>query len=208
MKKSVVIVDDHSLFRAGVRAELDGLVDVRGDAATVEEAVACVVELEPDVVLLDVHLPGIDGIEATRRIRAELPEVPVLMLSAGAPDDVVLESVRAGASGYLLKDAGADELKDAIQAVAAGGSYFSPEVAAKLAGGVRRGGPAVERLTARELAVLRRLAGGAANKEIAAALRISENTVESHLRNIYAKLDVRSRTEALRRADDWGILAV
>ena len=120
----------------------------------------------------------------------------------------MLEAVRAGARGYLLKDIGVDELHEAVQDVAAGGSYFTATAAAKLAGGVHRGGAAAERLTPRELAVLRRLATGAPNKEIAAALSICENTVESHLRSIYGKLEVRSRTEALRRATEWGILTV
>jgi DNA-binding NarL/FixJ family response regulator/signal transduction histidine kinase len=206
----VLLADDHPLVREGVQRMLESMpgVVLVAEVGTGEEAVAGAVELAPQVVLMDVQLPGFDGIEATRRIRDELPSVSVVMLSATAPDDVVLESVRAGARGYVLKDVGADELRQAISTVAAGGSYFAPPIAAKLAGGVRRGGPAVERLTPRELAVLRHLAAGEANKEIAARLRISENTVESHLRSIYAKLDVRSRTEALRRAHEWGILAV
>ncbi len=206
----VLIADDHPFFRDGMRMFLETTPDivVVGEAGTGEEALARAVELAPDVVLMDVQMPGMDGIEATRRIRAELPHVGVVILSTSAPDDVVMESVRAGARGYLLKDAGPDELRDAVQAVASGGSYFTPAVAAKLAGGVQRGGTAAERLTARELAVLRRLATGASNKQIAAALHISENTVESHLRGIYGKLNVRSRTEALRRAAEWGILRI
>ncbi len=206
----VLLADDHVLVREGVRRMLEAAPGVRliAEVGSGEEAVERAAELRPDVILMDVHLPGIDGIEATRRIRADLPDVPVVMLSTTAPDDVVLESVRAGARGYRLKEIGPDELREAVCTATAGGSPFSPDAQAKLAGGVRRGGPAVERLSVRELAVLRHLATGAANKEIAAALRITENTVESHLRNVYAKLDVRSRTEALRRATDWGILAV
>ncbi len=206
----VLLVDDHAMVREGVRRMLEtmpGIVLV-GEAETAEQALARVRDLAPQVVLMDVHLPDMDGVEATRRIRADLPSANVLMLSTTAPDDVVLEAVRADARGYLLKDAGAEELRNAIQRAAEGGSYFSPSVAAKLAGGVRRGGPAVERLTARELAVLRHLANGAANKEIAGRLKISANTVQSHLRHIYGKLDVRSRTEALRRASEWGILEI
>ena len=206
----LLLADDHALVRGGVRRMVEAMPNclLVGEVASGEEAVARAVELAPDVVLMDVQLPGMDGIEATRRIRAELPHVGVVILSTSAPDDVVLEAVRAGARGYLLKDAGSDELRDAVQAVAGGGTYFTPVVAAKLAGGVQRGGSAAERLTARELAVLRRLASGAANKQIAAALHISENTVESHLRSIYGKLEVRSRTEALRRASEWGILSL
>jgi DNA-binding NarL/FixJ family response regulator/signal transduction histidine kinase len=206
----LLLADDHVVVRGGVRRLVEAMPGVLlvGEAATGEEAVARAIELAPDVILMDVQMPGLDGLEATRRIRAALPRVGVAVLSTSAPDDVVMEAVRAGARGYLLKDVGPDELRDAILAVAAGGSYFAPSVAAKLAGGVRRGGTAVERLTARELAVLRRLAAGATNKQIAASLKISENTVESHLRNIYGKLEVRSRTEALRRAAEWGILAV
>jgi DNA-binding NarL/FixJ family response regulator/signal transduction histidine kinase len=206
----VVLADDHVLVRQGVRRMVDAMpgVSLVGEAASGHEAIHATLELAPDVVLMDVNMPGIDGLEAIRRIHAELISVGVIVLSTTAPDDVVLEAVRAGARGYLLKDVGADELRAAIQTVAAGGSYFAPSVAAKLAGGVHRGGSAAERLTPRELAVLRRLATGAPNKEIAAALSISENTVESHLRSVYGKLDVRSRTEALRRATEWGILTV
>jgi DNA-binding NarL/FixJ family response regulator/signal transduction histidine kinase len=206
----VLLADDHAVVREGLRRMLETIAGVLvvGEARDGEETLARAAELQPRVVLMDVQMPGVDGVEATRRLRAELPGVEVVMLSTTAPDDVVMESVRAGARGYLLKDANADDLREAIEAAAAGGSYFAPSIAAKLVGGVRRGGPAVERLTARELAVLRHLALGEPNKEIAANLRISENTVESHLRSVYAKLDVRSRTEALRRASEWGILAV
>jgi len=179
-----------------------------GEADNGLDVIERALALAPDVVLMDVQMPGADGLVATRRIREQLPSTGVIMLSTNAPDDVVLEAVRAGARGYLLKDVSVDELREALHTVAAGGSYFTPTAAAKLAGGVRRGGAATERLTPRELAVLRRLATGAPNKEIAAALSISENTVESHLRNIYGTLEVRSRTEALRRATEWGMLAV
>src|SRR3954454_18137874 len=206
----VVLADDHAPGRQGVRRMIDAMpgVVLVSEAGSGNEAIAQTLDLAPHVVLMDVNMPGTDGLEAIRRIHAQLLSVGVIVLSTTAPDDVVLEAVRAGARGYLLKDVGIDELRAAIQTVAAGGSYFAPAVAAKLAGGVHRGGSAAERLTPRELAVLRRLATGAPNKEIAAALSISENTVESHLRSIYGKLEVRSRTEALRRATEWGILAV
>ena len=206
----VLLADDHALVRQGVRRMIDAMpgVSLIAEVDNGADAIARTLELAPDVVLMDVNMPGLDGLEAIRRIHAELLSVGVVVLSTTAPDDVVLEAVRAGARGYLLKDVGVDELRQAVQTVAAGGSYFAPAVAAKLAGGVHRGGSAAERLTPRELAVLRRLATGAPNKEIAAALSISENTVESHLRSIYGKLEVRSRTEALRRATEWGILAV
>jgi DNA-binding NarL/FixJ family response regulator len=206
----VLLADDHVLVRQGVRRMIDAMpgLSLVAEADNGKDAIVRTLELAPDVVLMDVNMPGLDGLEAIRRIHAEILSVRVIVLSTTAPDDVVLEAVRAGARGYLLKDVGIEELKVAIQTVAAGGSYFAPAVAAKLAGGVHRGGSAAERLTPRELAVLRRLATGAPNKEIAAALSISENTVESHLRSIYGKLEVRSRTEALRRATEWGILAV
>jgi DNA-binding NarL/FixJ family response regulator len=206
----VLLADDHTLVREGIRRMIDGIGDLVlvGEAENGKEAVERALELAPDVILMDVQMPGLDGLAATRRIRAQIQSTGVVILSTNAPDDVVLEAVRAGARGYLLKDVSLEELREAVQTVAAGGSYFTPTAAAKLAGGVRRGGTAAERLTPRELAVLRRLATGAPNKEIAAALSISENTVESHLRSIYGKLEVRSRTEALRRATEWGILAV
>ena len=206
----VLLADDHMLVREGVRRMIESTsgVELVGEAEDGERAVARALELAPEVVLLDVRMPGLDGLEVTRRLKTELPGAGVIVLSTSAPDDVVLEAVRAGAKGYLLKDVGVGELREAIRAVAAGGSAFSPAIAAKLAGGVLRGGPAAERLTARELDVLRRLATGATNKEIAVALGISENTVESHLRGIYGKLDVRGRTEALRRASDWGVLSL
>jgi DNA-binding NarL/FixJ family response regulator/signal transduction histidine kinase len=206
----VLLADDHTLVREGIRRMIDGIGNLVlvGEADNGLDVFTRALELAPDVVLMDVQMPGADGLAATRRIRAQIPSTGVIVLSTNAPDDVVLEAVRAGARGYLLKDVNLDELREAVHTVAAGGSYFTPTAAAKLAGGVRRGGTAAERLTPRELAVLRRLATGAPNKEIAAALSISENTVESHLRSIYGKLEVRSRTEALRRATEWGILAV
>ncbi len=206
----VLLADDHALVRQGVRRMLDAMpgVSLVAEVENGSDAIARTLELAPDVALVDVNMPGLDGLEAIRRIHAELLSIGVVVLSTTAPDDVVLEAVRAGARGYLLKDVGVDELRLAIQTVAAGGANIAPVVAANQAGGGPPGGSAAERLTPRELAVLRRLATGAPNKEIAAALSISENTVESHLRSIYAKLEVRSRTEALRRATEWGILAV
>jgi DNA-binding NarL/FixJ family response regulator/signal transduction histidine kinase len=206
----VLLADDHVLVRQGVRRMIDAMpgVSLVAEAENGTEAIRLALELAPDVVLMDVNMPGLDGLEALRKVHAARVTIGLIVLSTTAPDDIVLEAVRAGARGYLLKDVDAEDLRAAIQTVAAGGSYFAPSVAAKLAGGVHRGGSAAERLTPRELAVLRRLATGAPNKEIAAALSISENTVESHLRSIYGKLEVRSRTEALRRATEWGILAV
>jgi DNA-binding NarL/FixJ family response regulator len=199
---SVVIVDDHQLFRSGVRAELGGLVDVLGDAATVEDAVRLIAELEPDVVLLDVHMPGGGGLEV---IRQSAPAQRFLALSVSdAPEDVIAV-VRAGARGYVTKTISGDELADAIRRVAGGDAVFSPRLAGFVLDAFAALTPAevdpeLDQLTAREREVLRHIARGYLYKEIAARLGISTKTVEAHVSAVLRKLQLSSRHELSRWA--------
>ena len=205
--RSVVIVDDHSLFRAGVRSELDGLVDVIGDAATVEEAIECVVRLEPDVVLLDVHMPGGGGLEVLRQVSEKRPAQRFLALSVSdAPEDVIA-IIRAGARGYVTKTISGQELADAVRRIADGDAVFSPRLAgfvldafASISGPVEVNDPELEQLTAREREVLRHIARGYLYKEIAARLNISTKTVEAHVSAVLRKLQLSSRHELSRWA--------
>ena len=204
---SVVIVDDHSLFRAGVRSELDGLVEVLGDASTVEEAVECVVRLEPDVVLLDVHMPGGGGLEVLRQVTEKRPAQRFLALSVSdAPEDVIA-IIRAGARGYVTKTISGEELADAVRRIADGDAVFSPRLAgfvldafASISGPVEVNDPELEQLTAREREVLRHIARGYLYKEIAARLNISTKTVEAHVSAVLRKLQLSSRHELSRWA--------
>ena len=205
--KSVVIVDDHSLFRAGVRSELDGLVNVIGDAATVEEAIECVVRLEPDVVLLDVHMPGGGGLEVLRQVTEKRPAQRFLALSVSdAPEDVIA-IIRAGARGYVTKTISGEELADAVRRIADGDAVFSPRLAgfvldafASISGPVEVNDPELEQLTAREREVLRHIARGYLYKEIAARLNISTKTVEAHVSAVLRKLQLSTRHELSRWA--------
>ncbi|MDA0172269.1 response regulator transcription factor [Solirubrobacter taibaiensis] len=205
--RSVVIVDDHSLFRAGVRSELDGLVDVIGDAATVEEAIECVVRLEPDVVLLDVHMPGGGGLEVLRQVTEKRPAQRFLALSVSdAPEDVIA-IIRAGARGYVTKTISGEELADAVRRIADGDAVFSPRLAgfvldafASISGPVEVNDPELEQLTAREREVLRHIARGYLYKEIAARLNISTKTVEAHVSAVLRKLQLSTRHELSRWA--------
>ena len=209
----VVIVDDHALFRAGVRAELDGLVDVVGDAGSVGEAVSCVLELEPDVVLLDVQMPDGGGAEVIRGVAPQRPAIRFLALSVSdAPDDVI-SIIRAGARGYVTKTISGPELADAVRRVAGGDAVFSPRLAgfvldafagtpprrapAETDGG---GDPELDQLTAREREVLQHLARGYMYKEIALRLGISAKTVEAHVSAVLRKLQLSNRHELSRWA--------
>jgi DNA-binding NarL/FixJ family response regulator len=201
----VVIVDDHQLFRAGVRAELDGLVDVLADASTVEDAVKLILEVEPDVVVLDVHMPGGGGLEVIRQVGERRPAPRFLALSVSdAPEDVIAV-IRAGARGYVTKTISGAELADAIRRVADGDAVFSP----RLAGFVLDAfasltpvevDPELDQLTTREREVLRHIARGYLYKEIAARLGISTKTVEAHVSAVLRKLQLSSRHELSRWA--------
>jgi len=201
----ILIVDDHAIVRKGLRALLvtEPGLEVVAEAENGQQAIAEARRLCPDVVLMDLVMPGMDGLEATRRITAEQPGVPgtprVLVLTSFAADDKVFPALKAGALGYLLKDSGPEELVQAIQQVHRGESSLHPSIARrllqKLAQPSRRD-PVVEALTEREIDVLRLVAGGQSNRQIADGLCISEATVRTHVSSILSKLNVCSRTQA------------
>ncbi len=204
----VLIADDHSVVREGLRMflRLDPEVEVAGEAADGDEAVRLARQLRPDVVLMDLLMPVMDGIAATAAIRRELPETEVLALTSVLEDETVIGAVRAGAIGYVLKDTRAEALCQAIKAAAAGQVQLTPQAAARLMQAVSAP-EHPESLTTRETEVLRLLAQGAANKQIAQQLHISENTVRSHVSTILRKLGVQSRTQATLYAVRSGLVA-
>jgi DNA-binding NarL/FixJ family response regulator len=203
---SVVIVDDHELFRAGVRAELEGLVDVRGDAGTVEQAVAAILGEKPDVVLLDVHMPGGGGVEVIRQVARERPAQRFLALSVSDAAEDVIAVIRAGARGYVTKSISGEDLAGAVQRVAKGDAVFSPRLAGFVLdafhGEISEAevDPELDRLTLREREVLRLIAGGYLYKEIALRLDISPKTVEAHVSAVLRKLQLSNRHELSRWA--------
>jgi len=204
----VLIVDDHSVVREGLRMFLvrDPDLEVVGEALDGAEALQQARQLRPDVVVMDLLMPVMDGIAATRAIRRELPETEVLALTSVLESASVVDAIRAGAIGYLLKDTQAAELRRAIKAAAAGQVQLSPQASAHLLGAIRT--PELpEPLTPREMDVLRLLAQGQSNKEIARALDLVEETVKSHVRHILAKLGVQSRTQAVLAAIRLGIVS-
>jgi len=204
----VLIVDDHSVVREGLRMFLvrDPDLEVVGEALDGAEALQQARQLRPDVVVMDLLMPVLDGIAATRAIRRELPETEVLALTSVLESASVVDAIRAGAIGYLLKDTQAAELRKAIKAAAAGQVQLSPQASAHLLGAIRT--PELpEPLTPREMDVLRLLAQGQSNKEIARALDLVEETVKSHVRHILAKLGVQSRTQAVLAAIRLGIVS-
>ena len=212
----IAIVDDHALFRAGVRAELAERVDVVGDAGTVEEAVALILETRPEVVLLDVHMPGGGGIEVIRAVAPEAPETRFLALSVSDAAEDVIAVIRAGARGYVTKTISADELADAIRQVAAGDAVFSPRLAGFVLDAFAGPPPAqptappapddLDQLTPREQEVLRYIARGYMYKEIAHHLGISAKTVEAHVSAVLRKLQLSSRHELSRWAVERRLL--
>jgi len=205
----ILIADDHGVVRQGLRMflSLDPELEVVGEAANGEEALIMARELEPDVVLMDLLMPVMDGFAATEAIRAELPEVEVIALTSVLEDDSVSGAVRAGAIGYLLKNTEADELGRAIKAATDGQVQLAPEAVARLMHEVRAP-EAPQALTERETEVLKLLARGKANKQIANSLFIEEKTVKAHVSSILSKLSVSSRTQAALHAVRTSMVSV
>jgi DNA-binding NarL/FixJ family response regulator len=207
----VLVVDDHPMWRDGVRADLeaDGRSRVVAEAADAEEAIAAALRERPDLVLMDLNLPGLPGTTAIRHISEQLPDTRLLVLSASAAEADVLEAVKAGASGYLLKSATGSELTEAVQQVAKGEPVFSASLAALVLGEFRRvaaGGDAGDQqLTERETEVLKLVARGYAYKEIADRLVISVRTVQNHVQSILRKLQLNGRYELMRYAIHRGL---
>lgn len=205
MTVTVLLVDDHPVVRSGLRAVLDtDDVQVIGEAATGEEALALTAHLHPDVVLCDLRLgAGIDGIQTTAALRALDPAPAVLILTTFDRDAEIRGAIEAGAAGYLLKEVDPQLILDGIRRAAAGAMVLAPDLAARLLEGLRSPLP---RLTDRETEVLRLLATGAANREIARTLFVTEATVKSHLAHIFTKLDVDSRSRAIHVAREAGLI--
>ena len=202
-----MVVDDHPLFRAGLTGLLATVTDVEVVAAVGDgdEAVRQAVDLQPQVVLMDLNLPGTPGLEATRRITAQAPAVAVLVLTMVDDDDSVLAALKVGARGYLLKGAVQEEVLAAIRSVAAGGAVFGPGVAQRVLSGARTPRPRyTEELTDREAQVLALIADGRSNPEIARELGVTVKTVQNHVSHVLAKMQVRDRTQAALRTRGLG----
>jgi DNA-binding NarL/FixJ family response regulator len=212
----VLLVDDQRLMRDGLRTliELESDLDVAGEAEDGLEAVTAYRNLGPDIVLMDVRMPNLNGVEATRRIKADWPEANILILTTFDDDEYIFEGLRAGASGYLLKDVSGKELADAIRTVAHGGTLIAPSVARKVVSEFARLKPAdsasadslPEPLSEREIEILKVLAQGRTNKEIADTLHLAEGTVKNYVTSILQKIGARDRTQAAIRARELGIL--
>ena len=203
---SLLVADDHPVVRAGLRGMLESQPDfeVIGEATTGKEAVQLTDRLHPKVILMDLRMPEMDGVTAISKIKAEHPDIHVLVVTTYDSDADILPAIENGATGYLLKDAPREELFQAIRSAAQGKPLLAPAVAARLMERTR--GPAEEALSGREIEVLALVAKGASNKEIANQLWISEATVKSHLLHVFAKLGVADRTAAVTKALERGIL--
>jgi DNA-binding NarL/FixJ family response regulator len=211
----ILLVDDQALFREGLRTLLSVQTDfeVVGEAGNGAEAVRRVEELRPHVVLMDLRMPVLDGVAATRQLRRAHPEVRIIILTTFDDDEYVFEGLRAGAVGYLLKDAPSEKLFEAVRAAARGESFLQPAIAAKVVAEFARLTPStsaeeelIDPLTDRELEVLQHVATGATNREIAEALFIAEGTVKNHLTSILSKLGVRDRTQAALKARELRLI--
>ena len=209
----ILIADDHPVVREGLNAMLSREVDFKvvGEAKDGKEAVAKVQEVKPDVVLMDLRMPEMDGVEAMRQIRSTDTDVKFIILTTYSDDDYIFSGIEAGARAYLLKDAPRDELFKAIRAVHKGESLIQPVVASKLLdrfSQLSRRTPSGEELSERELEVLCLMAKGAANKEIGAELKIAQSTVKTHITNIFQKMGVNDRTEAVTQAIKKGLIRI
>jgi two-component system NarL family response regulator len=202
-KATVLLVDDHALMRTGVANIINHELDLQvvAEASNGVEAIAAFERFHPDVTLLDLRMPIMEGVEAVRQIRARDPHARVIVLTTYDTDDEISRALKAGAKAYVLKDISADQLIGCIRDVLAGKTYLAPSAAAKLAEGVTH-----VQLTPREMAALRLMADGKANKEIATDLSISERTVKTHLGHLFEKLGVTSRTEAIKVATRRGLV--
>lgn len=212
MAVRLMLADDHRMLREGLRRSLseEGF-DVVGEAADGEEAVRLAGQLLPDVVLMDVTMPGVGGVEATRRLQLSHPQIRVVMLTMHADESVVADALRAGAVGYLVKDCSTDEIADAIRQAASDDASLSPELAGAMLAEVRRIDPeqpdeSDRIVTKREVEVLQLIADGCSTPEVAEQLFISQKTVKNHLASIYHKLDARDRTQAVLQAVRMGIV--
>jgi len=206
----IMVVDDHALFRRGLISLLDEMPEfmVVGEASNGQEALDTIQKLAPDVLLLDINMPVMDGIQALASIRKLLPEQKVLMLTISQNDDDLIDAIVAGANGYLLKNAEPDALRNTIQQIVAGNAVLAPEITSKVLQAVRRAKTDRSRslLSEREVDVLKCLARGQTTSQIAATLFISENTVKTHIRHILEKMEVNNRAEAVARASQMDLL--
>jgi DNA-binding NarL/FixJ family response regulator len=212
-KIKILLVDDQNLFREGLRIMLSVQPDfeIVGEAANGLNALEQATALRPDVVLMDLRMPVLDGVAATRRLNQLQKPPRVIVLTTFDDDELVFDGLRAGAVGYLLKDVPSEKLVEAIRAAARGETFLQPSVAAKVVAefnrlSTPRPQPLIEPLSDRELEILRQVATGASNKEIANALFITEGTVKNHLTNILGKLEVRDRTQAALKAKELGLI--
>lgn len=204
----VLLVDDQPLYREGIRAVLGAAgIEIVGEAPNGSEALTACERLRPNVVLMDLQMPVMDGVTATRRLKVQQPDAHVLVLTTFEDDDHVFEALRAGAVGYLLKDVSGARLVEAVQAAAAGQSFLAPVVASKVLAELQkrpRAEASLSPFTERENEVLALLARGASNKEIAAALFVTEGTVKNHVTQLFIKLGVSDRTQAALKARERG----
>jgi DNA-binding NarL/FixJ family response regulator len=215
LKFRIVVVDDHPLLRHSIRSFLETQSDfeVVGEGCNGLEAIKLVSELHPDVVIIDIGMPGMNGLEATRKIKAENPKILILVLTVHTDEEWVLEIMRAGASGYLIKDVFGDQLVEAVRGILAGEIVLSPPVADRL---LNKAGSYIKpveserdrRLTNRDITLIRLAALGMSNKEIAAKMDLSLSTIKAYFKNIYEKLEVNSRTQAVTLALREGLISI